>query len=262
MWPTHPFSTPWKHHLTVFWCFQGLEKRYIGNEWVNGRQQINNKQIRVGDIKFESLQRHMALWVNSNHISVRLGNGDLEKILFCGWWNAYLMNKYFTRFSLLTHLGVNNIPAIGVLNNNRLSKCTIDGDKQLQKRGRWLLWTVHTKSKKHDNFEGDWLEQEQDNLQRFFWMFWNLLKEIILKNNNQINSTVTTRTWVLSTEWTRTWANAVLLSKWKNNGGLRLLEWSMSFFRNRMNKDEGNEMQCKCDYFWSIQRKADHPQVV
>ena len=106
------------------------------------------------------------------------------------------------------------------------------------------------------------LEQEQDNLQRFFWMFWNLLKEIILKNNNQINSTVTTRTWVLSTEWTRTWANAVLLSKWKNNGGLRLLEWSMSFFRNRMNKDEGNEMQCKCDYFWSIQRKADHPQVV
>ena len=121
---------------------------------------------------------------------------------------------------------------------------------------------MHTKSKKHDNFESDWLEQEQDNLQRFFWMFWNLLKEIILKNNNQLNSNVTTRTWVLSTEWTTTWANTVLLSKWKNNGGLRLLEWSMSFFRNHINKDEGNEIQCKCNYFWSIQRKADHPQVV
>ena len=31
----HPFSTPWKDQ--VFWCFQGLEKECIGNEWVNGR---------------------------------------------------------------------------------------------------------------------------------------------------------------------------------------------------------------------------------
>ena len=31
----HPFSTPWKHQ--VFWCFQGLEKECIRNEWVNGR---------------------------------------------------------------------------------------------------------------------------------------------------------------------------------------------------------------------------------
>ena len=29
------------------------------------------------------------------------------------------------------------------------------------------------------------------------------LKENIFKNINQMNSTVTTRTWVLSTEWTR-----------------------------------------------------------
>ena len=31
--PMHPFSTPWKH-LTVFWCFQGVGKGCIGNEWV------------------------------------------------------------------------------------------------------------------------------------------------------------------------------------------------------------------------------------
>ena len=30
------FSTPWKHQKTskVFWCFQGVEKGCIGNEWV------------------------------------------------------------------------------------------------------------------------------------------------------------------------------------------------------------------------------------
>ena len=31
----HLFSTPWKHLKTmIFWCFQGLEKRWIGKEWV------------------------------------------------------------------------------------------------------------------------------------------------------------------------------------------------------------------------------------
>ena len=35
--PMHPFSTPWKHrseNLAIFWCFQGIEKECIGNEWV------------------------------------------------------------------------------------------------------------------------------------------------------------------------------------------------------------------------------------
>ena len=39
------------------------------------------------------------------------------------------------------------------------------------------------------------------------------LKENIFKNNNQINSTVTTRPWVLSTEWTRTWPSTGLVSE-------------------------------------------------
>ena len=35
--PIAPFSTPWKHQQTVkvFWCFQEVEKRCRGNEWVN-----------------------------------------------------------------------------------------------------------------------------------------------------------------------------------------------------------------------------------
>ena len=41
------------------------------------------------------------------------------------------MDNYFMSFRLLTHLGVNNIQATGVLNKNRLPKCTIIGDKQL-----------------------------------------------------------------------------------------------------------------------------------
>ena len=44
------------------------------------------------------------------------------------------MDNYFTSFRLLTHLGVNNIRATGVLNKNRLRKCTIIGDKQLQNK--------------------------------------------------------------------------------------------------------------------------------
>ena len=32
--PMHPFSTRWKHHLTVFWWFQGVEKGCIANKWV------------------------------------------------------------------------------------------------------------------------------------------------------------------------------------------------------------------------------------
>ena len=46
------------------------------------------------------------------------------------------MDNYFTSFLLLTHLGVNNIRATRVLNKNRLHKCTITRDKQLQKKER------------------------------------------------------------------------------------------------------------------------------
>ena len=47
--------------------------------------------------------------------------------------NKY-MNNYFISFRLLTHLGVNNICALGMLHKNRLRKCIITENKQLQKK--------------------------------------------------------------------------------------------------------------------------------
>ena len=60
------------------------------------------------------------------------------------------IDKYFTSFRLFTHLGVNNVRATRVLNKNRLRKCTIIADKQLQKKKKkrtWPLWTAHIKQK-------------------------------------------------------------------------------------------------------------------
>ena len=57
------------------------------------------------------------------------------------------MDNYFSYFRLLSHLGVNNILATGVLNKNSLHKCTIIGNKQLywKERGHF---EQHTSSKK------------------------------------------------------------------------------------------------------------------
>ena len=49
------------------------------------------------------------------------------------------MDNYFTSFCLFTHLGVNNIRGTRVLNENRLHKYTIIGNKQLHKKGTWGL---------------------------------------------------------------------------------------------------------------------------
>ena len=46
------------------------------------------------------------------------------------------MDNYFASFRLVTHLGINNIRAKGLLNKNSLSKCTIIGDKQPQEKER------------------------------------------------------------------------------------------------------------------------------
>ena len=45
------------------------------------------------------------------------------------------MSNYFTSLCLLTHLGVNNIRATHMLNENRLHKWNITGDEQLLKKG-------------------------------------------------------------------------------------------------------------------------------
>ena len=48
------------------------------------------------------------------------------------------------------------------------------------------------------------------------------LKQSILKNKNQIYSTVTTRKWLLLTEWTRMWPSTGLVSECRNGDGPRL----------------------------------------
>ena len=57
------------------------------------------------------------------------------------------MGNYFTSFRLFTHLGVNNIRATRTLNKISLRKCTMIGNKQLQEKGTWPLWTAHIKQK-------------------------------------------------------------------------------------------------------------------
>ena len=59
------------------------------------------------------------------------------------------MHNHFTSFLLPTHAGVNNIRATSLLNKIGLSKCTIIGDNQLQKKKKqkWQLGTAHIKQK-------------------------------------------------------------------------------------------------------------------
>ena len=80
------------------------------------------------------------------------------------------VENYFTSFRLFTRLRVNNIWATGVLDKNRLRKCII-GDKQLEKKGKWPLWTALVKQK-NCNFDSGWLEQQQSGLHSFFWILW------------------------------------------------------------------------------------------
>ena len=146
------------------------------------------------------------------------------------------MNNYFTSFrvGLLTHLGVSNIRATGVLNKKWVIQIPNHWVQTAAKTGTWLPWTVHIKQKKQCNFDRMVYiaSSKFSGPKRFIWRgIWTKLKEIIFKNKNQINSTVITRTWDLLTEWTRMWPSTRLLSEWKNVGGPCLLEWSMIFFR-------------------------------
>ena len=48
--PTAPFLYPLKtsEHFTFFWCFQGVEKGYIGNEWVKNKYDNNLRLLFTG----------------------------------------------------------------------------------------------------------------------------------------------------------------------------------------------------------------------
>ena len=61
------------------------------------------------------------------------------------------------------------------------------------------------------------------NLRNLFGVGTKLQESIL--NNKQINSTVTTRAWLLSTEWIKTWPSTGLTIKWKTGGGFSLFVW-------------------------------------
>ena len=93
----------------------------------------------------------------------RLGENVVLRLMECLTLSVsfdIFMDNYFTSFRLLTQLGVNNILATPVLNKNRLGKCTIIGDKQLQKKERGHLNIAH-QAKKECNFDSGWLERQQ-----------------------------------------------------------------------------------------------------
>ena len=84
-----PFLYPLKtsENLQVFWCFQGLEKACIGNEWVNNT--IIDAQIFVLYVAFRTetihlfyFAKHMTgSYMKHNIISWRNSNVSLSKPL-------------------------------------------------------------------------------------------------------------------------------------------------------------------------------------
>ena len=73
---------------------------------------------------------------------------------------------------------------------------------------------------------------------------WNKIEKNIFISNNQISSTVTTRTWVFSTEWTRTWPSiSIPMKKW----WWFPFVWMVDVFIQgawvlyRINKDKGDD---------------------
>ena len=74
------------------------------------------------------------------------------------------IDNYFTTFCLLSHLGVNNIRATGVLNK----KMGTSSSKKQNKCDHFELPSAH-KAKKQCNLCG-WLERQQVGIQSFFWI--------------------------------------------------------------------------------------------
>ena len=72
------------------------------------------------------------------------------------------MDNFFSSFYLLTHLEGNNIRATGV------HKCTIKGDKQLQKKecGHFEQRRAHQAERECNLC--DWLKRQQGDLHSFF----------------------------------------------------------------------------------------------
>ena len=190
----------------------------------------------VLDMKWENYHIHVVEWANIPKLPLLLNAKNVLWLVECLTPTVsfdIFMNNYFTSFRLFTHLSVNNIRATCVLNKNRLPKCTIIWDKHLQKKGTWPLWTAHIKQKSSGTLTVvGWIDSSAINIassesceRKRFVRCWNKVEKNIFKKNNQISSAATTRTWVLSTEWTKAWPSIDV--QLKNGGGSRLFEWQI-----------------------------------
>ena len=124
------------------------------------------------------------------------------------------------------------------------------GTNSCKKMSDATLNSVH-EAKNQCSFDSGWLERQQCDWNSFFWILWtwfarcwNKVEKNIFKNNNQLSSTVTTRTWVLSTEWTRTWTSiGIRMKKW----WWFLFVWMVdvvihgAWVLYRINKNKGDE---------------------
>ena len=108
------------------------------------KQPINNKSIQE-EYKIWVLVAEACMWLCSSvqtgakkgkqvAPSTKWGFGENVVLRLLTFSFDVFMDNYLTSFRLLTHLGVNNIRATGVLNKNMIRKCTIFRDKQRQKK--------------------------------------------------------------------------------------------------------------------------------
>ena len=167
-------------------------------------------------------------------------------------------NNYVTCFSLLTYVGVSNIWPTGYSNALFL------GTNSHKKRNVDPLDSTHH-AKKQSNFDSGWFARQQSGVHcllllnflnlRDLFDVWIKLKESIFKNNNQINSTVTTRTGFSFERMGHSISNYKIGIRMKEMWCLRLLKRSMFrcwmlFFRMQDEFDESLPLQaCNSEIF-------------
>ena len=164
-------------------------------------------------------------------------------MLLCGWWDAYLqllwiiMSHAFVCLPTLelttfeqqvcsTKIGYANGLLLGTNSRKKRNAETLESAHQAKKAVQLWQWLVSMTTGRCTLFLLNFL-----NLRDLFGV-WIKLKKNLFKNNNQTNSTVTTRTGFFSKGWTRAFPSTRLVSEWKNGGGSRLLKCSM--FRCKM----------------------------
>ena len=124
----------------------------------------------------------MYLWITISHLFVYLPT---------------LESTTFKQHVCSTKIGYANVQSLGTNICKKRNVATLNRSNQ---------------AKKQCNFDSGWMEQHSaiDIASSE-----SCEPKSIFRYNNQISSTVTTRTWVLSKEWTRTWPSiGIRMTKW------------------------------------------------